>query len=147
MKLKTIFAATLAISVVAGAVVAAEEPQVVRQELMEGVGKAMGGLVGIVKGKSEYNADVVKASLTTIADAMKTFPDHFPAGSETGAKTEASPKIWENMDDFKAKAAKLGTDANALLAALPADTAAVGEAVKVLGAGCAACHETYRVKE
>lgn len=147
MKLKIVFAATLALSVVAGAVGAAEAPQTMRRDMMEGVGKAMGGLVNIAKGKTEYNADVVKASLTTMVDTMKTFPDHFPAGSETGHKTEASPKIWENMDDFKAKAAKLGDDASALLAALPADKDAVGAAVKTLGANCGACHEAYRLKD
>lgn len=147
MKLKSVFAATLALSVVAGAVGAADAPQTVRRDMMEGMGKAMGGLVNIVKGKTEYNADVVKASLTTMVDTMKTFPDQFPVGSEKGHKTEASPKIWENMDDFKAKAAKLGTDASALLAALPADKAAVGAAVKTLGADCGACHETYRLKD
>ena len=77
---------------------------------------------------------------------MKTFPDHFPAGSETGHETEASPKIWENMDDFKAKADKLPADAEGLLAQLPADKVGVGAAVKALGADCGACHQAYRLK-
>ena len=45
------------------------------------------------------------------------------------------------------KAAKLETDATTLLASLPADQAAVGAAVKTLGADCGACHETYRLKD
>nr|WP_316653123.1 cytochrome c [uncultured Gellertiella sp.] len=147
MKLKTLFAATIALGLVAGGVNAAGSPQETRKHMMEGMGKAMGGLVGIAKGKTAYDADVVKASLTTMADTMKTFPDQFPAGSETGHKTEASPKIWASMDDFKAKAAKLGGDATTLLAALPADKAAVGAAVKMLGGDCGACHEAYRLKD
>lgn len=147
MKIRTIFAATIAFGLVASAAGAAETPQETRKHMMESVGKAMGGLVGIVKGKTPYDAAVVKASLTTMADTMKTFPDQFPKGSETGHKTEASPKIWENFDDFKAKAAKLETDATTLLASLPADQAAVGAAVKTLGADCGACHETYRLKD
>ncbi len=149
MKMKTVIAATMLFSMGAGfsAALAADPPQVVRKEMMEHVGKAMGGLVNIVKGKTEYSADTVKASLTTMSETMKTFPDQFPKGSETGHKTEASPKIWENMDDFKAKAAKLQQDADMLLAQLPADKAAVGAAVKTLGADCGACHETYRLKD
>jgi cytochrome c556 len=147
--MKSILAATVALGLFSGlsAAIAADPPQVVRQEMMEQVGKAMGGLAKIAKGENEYSADVVKASLTTMAETMKSFPDQFPAGSETGHKTEASPKIWENMDDFRAKSEKLRTDAEALLAQLPADQAAVGAAVKQLGADCGSCHETYRLKD
>ncbi len=147
MKLKTVMAAAIALNMVGVAAASAAEPQEVRKEMMEKIGKAMGGLVGIVKGKTAYDAAVVKTSLTTISETIKGFPDQFPKGSETGHKTEASPKIWENFDDFKAKAAKLGSDADTLLAALPADQAAVGAAVKTLGADCGACHETYRLKD
>lgn len=147
MKIKTLMAAAIAFNMAGVAVATAAEPQEIRKEMMEKIGKAMGGLVGIVKGKTPYDAEVVKASLTTMSTEIKGFPDHFPKGSETGHKTEASPKIWENFDDFKAKAAKLGSDADMLLAALPADQAAVGEAVKTLGGDCGACHETYRLKD
>lgn len=147
MKLKTLMAAAIALNMAGVAAATAAEPQEVRKEMMEKIGKAMGGLVGIVKGKTPYDAEVVKASLTTMSETIKGFPDQFPKGSETGHKTEASPKIWENFDDFKSKAAKLGSDADALLAALPADQAAVGAAVKTLGADCGACHETYRLKD
>ncbi len=147
MKMKTLMAAAIALNMVGVAAATAAEPQEVRKEIMESIGKAMGGLVGIVKGKTPYDAEVVKASLTTINEKIKAFPDQFPKGSETGHKTEASPKIWENFDDFKAKAAKLEQDSSALLAALPADQAAVGAAVKTLGADCGACHETYRLKD
>jgi cytochrome c556 len=51
------------------------------------------------------------------------------------------------MDDFKARAAKLGTDANALLAQLPADAGGVGAGLKVLGASCGGCHQIYRIKK
>ena len=91
---------------------------------------------------------VVKAALTTMSEVAKAFPDQFPAGSEAGHETEASPKIWEAMDDFKAKAAKLGADADAVLAAgVPADQAAVGAALGTIGPNCGGCHEVYRVKK
>ena len=147
MKVRTLAVAAVLAAVGAGAVVAADEPQVVRQQAMKKVGAATGALAGIAKGEKPYDAEVVKASLTTISETMKTFPDHFPAGSETGHESEASPKIWENMDDFKAKAAKLGTDAGAVLAQLPADQAAVGAALGGIGKDCGSCHESYRLKK
>ena len=75
----------------------------------------------IVKGEKPFDAEVVKASLTTMAEVGKDFPNHFPAGSEVGLDTEASPKIWENPDDFKAKSLKLSADAETVLASMRAN--------------------------
>ena len=141
-------AAAAALAIIgAGAVFAADEPQVVRQDMMKKVGGAMGALAGIAKGEKPYDAEIVKASLTTMSEVAKAFPDQFPAGSEAGHETEASPKIWEAMDDFKAKAAKLGADADAVLASLPADPAAGGAALGAIGPNCGGCHEVYRLKK
>ncbi len=91
-----ILAATVALAVIgASAVIAAEEPQVARQGMMKKVGGAMGALAGIAKGEKPYDAEIVKASLTTMSEVAKAFPEQFPVGSETGAESEASPKIWE----------------------------------------------------
>lgn len=147
MKIRALMLAAALAGLGVTAVTAADEPQVVRQQAMKKVGAATGALAGIAKGEKPYDAEVVKASLTTISETMKTFPDHFPAGSEAGHETEASPKIWEAMDDFKAHAAKLGADAEAALADLPADQAAVGAALKTIGADCGSCHEVYRIKK
>ena len=51
------------------------------------------------------------------------------------------------MDDFKAKAAKLGADADVALAQLPADQAGVGAALGIIGKSCGDCHQAYRVKK
>ncbi|WP_246422438.1 c-type cytochrome [Mycoplana azooxidifex] len=128
-------------------VAVAQEPQAARQQMMKDVGRSMGALAGIAKGEKPYDAEVVRVSLATISEVSKTFPDQFPAGSETGAETEASPKIWENPDDFHAKAAQLGKDVDATLAALPGDQAAVAAAIGPIGKNCGACHETYRIKK
>jgi cytochrome c556 len=144
--IKRILAAGAICLMAVTAVVAAENMHDSREAAMKKIGGAMGGLVGIAKGQKPYDADVVKTSLTTISETIKIFPTYFPAGSENDDKV-ASPKIWENMDDFKAHAAKLGSDAEALLAQLPADQAAVGAALNTLGGDCGACHQTYRLKE
>ncbi|OCP24528.1 MULTISPECIES: cytochrome c [unclassified Ensifer] len=147
MKIRALMLAAALAGLGVTAVTAADEPQAVRQALMKKVGQAAGALGGIAKGEKPYDAEIVKVSLTTISETVKVFPDHFPTGSETGSETEASPKIWENMDDFKAKAAKLGSDTDAVLAQLPADQAGVGAAMGILGKDCGSCHETYRLKK
>lgn len=147
MKLKLFLAAALVTGLGLTAATAAEEPQVVRQEMMKKVGGAMGAIGAIVKGEKPFDAEVVKASLTTMAEVSKDFPNHFPAGSETGFETEATAKIWENPDDFKAKSAELSKVAEAQLAAMPTDQASTGAVMKAVGATCSSCHETYRVKK
>ncbi|MCJ8517393.1 cytochrome c556 [Pseudorhizobium tarimense] len=125
---------------------AQEEPQVVRQNLMKEIGRSMGALGAIAKGEKPYEASVVQTALETIATNAKAFPDQFPEGSETGMETEAAPAIWENMEDFRTKAEELSSEAETLLASMPADQAAVGAAMKTLGSTCGTCHETYRLK-
>ena len=126
--------------------VAQEEPQAVRQAQMKAIGQSMGALGAITKGEKPYDAAVVQTALEAISSNMKTFADHFPAGTETGLETEAAPAIWENADDFRAKAEKLAQLADAQLATLPADQAGVGATMKAVGATCGDCHETYRLK-
>ena len=130
----------------ATAVVSAENQHENREATMKKIGGAMGGLAAIAKGEKEYDAEVVKTSLTTIKEQIAVFPTFFPPGSEKDDE-EASPKIWENKADFEAHAAKLAADADALVAALPADQKAVGAALGKLGETCGTCHQAYRQKD
>jgi cytochrome c556 len=146
MMIKRVLATALVCLLTATSFVTAAEFKDQREASMKKIGASMGALVAISKGEKEYDAETVKTSLTTISSTIKVFPDLFPAGSEQGDE-QASPKIWENFDDFKTKANKLGSDADALLAQLPGDQAAVGAALKTLGEDCGACHQTYRLKK
>lgn len=143
MRMRLIASALLVCCLGAGAVYAAGEIEE-REALMKQVGGGLGALGAITKGEKPYDAAVVKEALEKISAAAKIFPDKFPAGSEGGA---ASPAIWENFDDFKAKSAKLASDADAALAALPADQAGVAATMKVIGSSCGTCHQAYRVKK
>jgi len=148
MKLKTIFAATMIAGLALGSAIAADEgTHEAREGLMKKIGGAAGVLAGIAKGSKPYDAAAVKDALTTIAETAKVFPDQFKPGTEKSPDKLASPKIWENMADFKAHADKLSGDAQLALATLPADPAAVGATLKTLGADCGACHQVYRLKE
>ncbi|MDE1992355.1 MAG: cytochrome c [Rhizobiaceae bacterium] len=144
MNWKAILAATVLAGVACGSVVAADGTHDSRIAMMKKIGGAAGALGAIAKGDKPYDADAVKAALTTIAETAKAFPDQFnPDSDKTDA--EVNPKIWDNLDDFKAKAAKLSGDAETALAQLPADKAGVGAALKTLGADCGACHQAYRI--
>ncbi|MDB5524191.1 MAG: cytochrome [Rhizobium sp.] len=144
--IKRILVASAICLMAVSAVVAAENMHDSREAAMKKIGGAMGGLSAIAKGEKPYDAATVKTSLTTISETIKVFPNYFPVGSEKDDEV-ASPKIWENMADFKAHADKLGADADTLLAQLPADQAAVGAAMGTLGKDCGSCHEIYRLKK
>ncbi|CDZ45156.1 MULTISPECIES: c-type cytochrome [Neorhizobium] len=146
MKLKLIAAAAAVLCLGFTAVTAQETPIAKRQALMKGIGGAAGALGGIAKGEKPYDQAAVRTALTTISTNIKAFPDQFPAGSETGDKTKAAPAIWEKNAEFRANAQKLGSDAEALLASMPADQAAVGKALQTLGGSCNTCHQNFRLK-
>jgi cytochrome c556 len=122
-----------------------------RKAAMKEVGGAMGAMAKMAKGEADFDAAVVLASLQKINEVSKTFADHFPAGSETGMasdgkETTVAPKIWEDMDGFKAAIMKLDTDTAAAIAAAPQSLEELGPVLGSVGGNCKACHETYRVK-
>ncbi|MGK9050260.1 cytochrome c [Neorhizobium sp. CSC1952] len=143
MRLRSYVIAAGAACLCLSAAFAQEGPIAARQALMKANGQAAGALGAIAKGEKPYDAATVRSALTTISTDMKAFPDQFPAGSDTG-KTKALPAIWQNPDGFRALSAKLASEAEALVATLPADRAGVGAALGRLGPICSECHKTYR---
>lgn len=146
MTWKAIAAAAVMAGVAFGSVIAADGTHDSRIAMMKKIGGAAGSLAAIAKGSKPYDADAVKTALTTIAETAKAFPDQFGPNSDKTDK-EVNPKIWDNFDDFKSKAAKLSSDAETAMATLPADQAGVGATLKTLGADCGACHQAYRVSK
>lgn len=130
---------------VAGAA-AADDPIKARQELMKTVGKNTKFSAQMVKGKVAFESLLAEEAMETIAGVPDKYVNLFPAGSDKG-ETEASPKIWEDMDGFKATAAKLKEAAlNGVKAANEgpeAFKAAFGELTKT----CKSCHQDYRIKK
>lgn len=143
IRMTAVTAAALCLGLAAAAF-AQDNPVAKREQMMKQVGASVGALGAIAKGDKPYDAEAVMAALTAISTDMKVFPDQFPAGSEVNSA--AAPAIWDNMNDFRAKSQKLASDADTLLASMPADQAGVAEAVKTLGANCGTCHQTYRLK-
>ena len=119
-----------------------------RKELMKTVVKSLKLSVKMVKGEIPYDAAAAATAMQTINDVPDKFTKLFPEGSDMHLKTEAAPKIWEDMKGFLAKAADLK-------AASARAKAAVGQGQEAFKAAlftdlvktCKGCHETYRIKK
>lgn len=94
--------------------------------------------------------DQIRQATALVADRAARVSGWFPAGTgpEAGVPTRALPVIWQNPQDFRAKAVNFVVAARALNdAARSGDIAAVRAAFPALGAACGACHDTYRAPE
>ena len=123
-----------------------------RKMAMKEVGGAMGALSKMAKGEMAFDAAVALASFQKMNDVSKTYGYYFPDGTQTGMdaegkETTAAPKIWEDMDGFKAAIAKFDADTAAAVAAAPASVEALGPLLGSVGGNCKACHETFRVQK
>lgn len=132
-------------TLVAGVAHAAGDPIQARRAIMKANAEAARTAFGMAQGKVPYDAAEAAAAMKTLQDDMAEFPTLFPDGSDKG-NTHASPAIWQNMDDFKARAAKLAADAKVAEAAAPNGLDAFRATVGAIGQDCGACHELYRLK-
>ncbi|MEL6751295.1 MAG: cytochrome c [Pseudomonadota bacterium] len=121
---------------------AAKGPAAERQTLMSHVGATTKIGAGIAKGQIPFDATMAEAVFRSLNSAALGFGYMFPEGSETGAKTEASPKIWSDRAGFDAQTAKFVADTSALPKTLDEFKTAFGAAT----ANCGTCHRAYRVK-
>jgi cytochrome c556 len=117
-----------------------------RQAIMKGVAGATKTAVGMAKGETPYDDAKAKQVFQVYIDAAAKMPTLFPAGTETGADTTASPKIWDDMTTFKAGFAKFGADAEAAMTTA-VDQASFGKALGGVTKNCGTCHETFRIKK
>ena len=78
---------------------------------MEAIGAAM------IKGETPFDLAKADKIFATFEDTALKAPALFPENSIDEATADdrytASPEIWKNMDDCKARLAKLGSDAKA----------------------------------
>jgi len=121
-----------------------------RQKLMKGNGAAAKTIDAFVESGTGTADDVAK-SAASIKEAAGKIPSLFVPGSsidDNVAKTAAKKEIWDNFDDFKAKAAKLASLAADLeAAAATGDKQKITDAFNTMGKeGCGACHSLYKQK-
>ena len=77
-----------------------------RQNVMRSIGGHTGAIAAVVKGEVSFGAHVA-AHAGALAATSQQIVDMFPEGTLTGAETRAKPEIWQDWDDFRAKAGDL----------------------------------------
>lgn len=141
------FLAVAAIALGVGVALAQQDPIAARRALMKANGDEAKIGAAMAKGDAPFDLDKARKMFATFEDAAAKAPSLFPDNSKTGGETAAKAEIWANIDDFKARLVKLGTDSKAAIESvkdLDSFKAAFGNIGKN---DCAGCHEKYRVKK
>ena len=118
-----------------------------RHEAMEGLGKAAKAIGRELKSGSP-NLEAIRAGAKTMTDTAPKVASLFPPGTGPDVgKTGAKPEIWQNPQDFTAKAADFQKAAQAFgAAAAGSDLNAIKASFAEVGDSCKACHDKYRAK-
>lgn len=119
-----------------------------RHEDYEKIGDAMKAVSRELKGDKPNLANV-RTGAATIAELAPRVPGWFPAGTGPDVgKTEARAEIWQQPEDFAAKAQAFRETAAAFhTAAQGTDLDSIRAAHANLGKSCKGCHDLYREKE
>ena len=120
-----------------------------RQSVMNVIGRAMGPMGAMAQGKAPFNAAVAQKNSALVESLMGLPWNSFGPGTDKGAPTKASPKIWQETARFKEAAENTQKAvANLAAAARTGDEgkfkAAFAEVPKSCNGGC---HDDFRLKE
>ena len=146
-------ASLTAFAIVVSAAIAQEDPIKARKDLMKA--NADQGKIGlaIVKGEKPFDLATVQKIFATFEEAAAKMPTLFPDSSKSEANSpeaddfSPTPKVWEDMADFKARFVKFGEDAKAANASVK-DLDSFKSAFGNIGKNdCGGCHELYRAKK
>jgi cytochrome c556 len=115
-----------------------------RKAVFTVMARNFGIVAGMANGKIPFDAKVA-ADSAEIATFMSKLPYvAFVEDSDKG-ETKAEPKIWAEMDKFKAAAAKMQEEMAKLnVAAKGGNIDTIKAAVGETGKSCKACHDVYR---
>jgi len=120
-----------------------------RQGYMLMLGANMGPLAGMAKGDIPYDEAMASFHANNLAAlANYEVEMHFLPGTAQGEMegSEALPKLWENLDDVRAKHEDLKKAALAAPEGVKGGSENVAKVVQNLGLACKACHDNYRAK-
>lgn len=121
-----------------------------RMDNMINMGKALGAVADMFKGKRNFDPNIVSRTGDILIEHSKLLNVQFPDNhdSREGSNTAALPAVWDKNDEFLALAKSLEEKAEALK--LIADSGnlknikiAFGQTAKV----CSACHADFRKKK
>lgn len=136
------------VAVAAGVTVVAaqSDPIATRKGIMKEVGAQTKAGAAMAKGEAAYDQAKAQVIFATYADAAGKMPGLFPDTAKTGGETTAAPKIWEDMNGFKAGFARLEKDAKASQGSVK-DLDSFKTAFGATTKNCGGCHEDYRIKK
>ena len=146
-------ATVTAIAIGMSAAIAQEDPIKARKALMKANGDQAKIGAAMIKGDKPFDLVAVHKIFAAFEDAAAKMPALFPDSSKSEANSpeaddfSPTPKVWEDMADFKARFVKFGEDAKAAAGSvkdLDSFKAAFGNIGKN---DCGACHEQYRAKK
>lgn len=119
-----------------------------RQAVFKLLAFNMAPISGMARNAVEFDGDLAQRNALRIAALAPMIPEVFVANDTRSfdVTTEALPIIWDNLDDFRAKAVALEEAANTFAAvAAGGDRAATIGAIRAFGSTCGNCHREYRV--
>jgi cytochrome c556 len=141
-------AAAIAIGVCTA--VAQEDPIKARKALMKTNGQQAKVIGDMAKGDTPFDLAAAQKAFASFQDAASKMPSLFPDSSKGGDPSDdfnPTPKVWEDMADFKARFVKFGEDAKEAAASVK-DLDTLKAAVGNIGKNdCGGCHQIYRVKK
>ncbi|BBB31020.1 c-type cytochrome [Neptunomonas japonica] len=149
--MKKIYAIGLAAAVLMGSNLAVADKVEDAIEYRQGVFKTIkwnfGPMVGMVKGKIDFDAADFSRRADLVAVLAKMPGEGFIEGSDMG-DTDAKSEIWENKAEFDKGMDALAENAAALaVAAQSGDMSVIKPAFGQLGKTCKGCHDDFREKE
>jgi cytochrome c556 len=143
--IRSVFAC-LAVALGVTTALAQTDPIAERQKIMKANSAATRVGAQMVKGDVTFDLAKAQDILKTYANAAKNAHELFPASSKTGGETAASPKIWENEADFRARFDQWGRDIEKA-AQQTKDLDTFKASFATVTQACNSCHETYRLKK
>ena len=146
--IRTVLAIVIGLGVTAA--VAQEDPIKARKALMKTNGQQAKVVGDMAKGDTPFDLAAAQKAFAAFQNAASKMPGLYPDSSKGGDPSDefnASPKVWENMADFKSRFAKFGEDAKEAAASVK-DLDSLKAAVGNIGKNdCGGCHQTYRLKK
>ena len=145
-------AVVLSVSLASGAMAAEDErlqhAVEARQGLLKVVVTYFGPIAGMARGLVPYDGEVVRHNAERISVLLPMIPELFSTDTRgAGVPTEALDHIWDNREDFAARAANAAEAAAALAQAAEQGEAAAMAAFRKAGGACRDCHDEYREQD
>jgi cytochrome c556 len=118
-----------------------------RQKVMAGHGNNISSIGDIMKNKLPHAATQISMHAKILAEYSGLIEGAYEKKVSAGA-TDSKPEIWQNWDDFLAKAKALGEASTKLSeVAQGGDIRATMTQVQAVGDTCSGCHNAYRKPE